>query len=85
MAKPRRNRNTDSGQSGQEIPTIPKDRLLKIQDVAALASMSVSSARRRIRDGTLPPHVPGLGSIRRYHPLLVRRALGLDDLPEDSS
>ena len=82
MAKPRRNRNTDSG---QEVPTIPKDRLLKIQDVAALGSMSVSSARRRIRDGTLPPHVPGLGSVRRYHPLLVRRALGLDDLPEDSS
>ena len=85
MAKPRRKRKTDSGQSGQEIPPIPRDRLLTIKEVAALGSMSVSSARRRIRDGTLPPPVQRLGSIHRYHPLLARKALGLDDLPEDSS
>ena len=66
-----------------EGPTPPRHRLLTIHEVAELGGMSVSTARRMIREGKLPgPQELGMPQLQRWHPGRVRAALGLEDLPE---
>lgn len=64
---------------------VPRDRLLTIGEVAELAGTSKSTIRRMVAAGSLPkPQNLGLPQLHRFHPLRIREALGIDDLPEAS-
>lgn len=72
-----------TGGNGGDGGSIPHHRLLTIGEVAELAGISTSTARRLIKAGKLPgPMDFGNPQLHRYHPLRVREAIGLADLPE---
>ena len=57
-----------------------QDHLIDIRDVAALIGGSVSTARRLVRAGRIPPPLDlGLAGFQRWSDRSVRRALGLLD------
>lgn len=61
----------------------PRHRLIDIHEVAELGGMSVSTARRMVKHGKLPPPEPlGMPQLQRWHPGKVRCTLGIEDLPE---
>lgn len=61
----------------------PRLRLMSIREIAELGGFSVSTARRMIAVGRIPPCLDlGMPQLQRWHPLQVRKALGIEDLPE---
>lgn len=85
MAKQQQGRQGQARGAGGRRARVPlPPRLLTITDIAELASVSISTVRRMIADGVLPPPVDlGRPQLHRWHPEKVRAALGISDLPEE--
>ena len=81
MTKRRRSRRDKQ----TNTPTPPRNRLLTLPEVAQLGGASESTVRRMVKRGTMPPPVDlGMPQLQRWHPLRVREAWGIADLPEST-